>query len=217
MAIISRVPGVALLLVGLTLLSGNARAAEPSYDDYVAQVKAGKLDIDYTAFRMAYTASPRYEPYGAARALIGQIKKAYVAGDCPAAMAHAKEVLEVNFVQIDAHMVTASCQKAGNEEEARRAHAVFIGLVKSVLGSGDGKSPETAFVVIGIDEEFAVMAALSLTLIRQALINHGGSAYDRLEVKRRDSDQLVTLYFNVERLQAQMARTLQNTAPEKKQ
>ena len=218
MAIISRVPGVALLLVGLTLLSGNARAAEPSYDDYVAQVKAGKLDIDYTAFRMAYTASPKYEPYGAARALIGQIKKAYVAGDCPAAMAHAKEVLEVNFVQIDAHMVTASClKKMGNEEEARRAHAVFIGLVRSVLGSGDGKSPETAFVVIGIDEEYAVMAALSLTLVRQALINHGGSAYDRLEVKRRDSDELVTLYFNVDRLQAQMARTLQNTAPEKKQ
>ena len=174
MAIISRVPGVALLLVGLTLLSGNARAAEPSYDDYVAQVRAGKLDIDYTAFRMAYTASPKYEPYGAARALIGQIKKAYVAGDCPAAMAKAKEVLEVNFVQIDAHMVTASClKKMGNEEEARRAHAVFIGLVKSVLGSGDGKSPETAFVVIGIDEEYAVMAALSLTLVRQALINHG--------------------------------------------
>jgi hypothetical protein len=81
MAIISRVPGVALLLVGLTLLSGNARAAEPSYDDYVAQVKAGKLDIDYTAFRMAYTASPKYEPYGAARALIGQMKKAYTADD----------------------------------------------------------------------------------------------------------------------------------------
>ena len=96
MAIISRVPGVALLLVGLTLLSGNARAAEPSYDDYVAQVKAGKLDIDYTAFRMAYTASPKYEPYGAARALIGQVKKAYVAGDCPAAMAHAKEVFNSN-------------------------------------------------------------------------------------------------------------------------
>ena len=33
MAIISRGAGVALLLVGLTLLSGNARAAEPSYDD----------------------------------------------------------------------------------------------------------------------------------------------------------------------------------------
>jgi hypothetical protein len=210
MAIISRVPGVALLLVGLTLLSGNARAAEPSYDDYVAQVKAGKLDIDYTAFRMAYTASPKYEPYGAARALIGQMKKAYTAGDCPAAMAHAKEIFEVNLVQIDAHFVSALCQrKAGNEEEARREHAMLMGLVKSVLGSGDGKSPETAFVVIAIDEEYSVMAALSLTLVRQALVNHGGSAFDRMEVKKRDSDEIVTLYFNVDRLQAQMARSLQ--------
>jgi hypothetical protein len=52
MAIISRAAGVVLLLVGLALLSGSAHAAEPSYDDYVAQVKAGKLDIDYTAFRL---------------------------------------------------------------------------------------------------------------------------------------------------------------------
>jgi hypothetical protein len=86
---------------------------------------------------------------------------------------------------------------------------MLMGLVKSVLGSGDGKSPETAFVVIGIDEEYSVMATLSLTLVRQALVNHGGSAFDRMEVKKRDSDEIVTLYFNVDRLQAQMARSLQ--------
>jgi hypothetical protein len=86
MAIISRGADAALLMVGLVLLSGNARAAEPSYDGYVAQVKAGKLDIDYTAFRLAYAASPKYEPYGAVRTLMGQMKKAYTAGDCPAAI-----------------------------------------------------------------------------------------------------------------------------------
>lgn len=197
------------------MLSGNARAAELSYDDYVAQVKAGKLDIDYTAFRMAYVASPKYEPYGAARVLMGQMKKAYTAGDCPAAMAHAKEIFEVNLVQIDAHFVTALCQrKAGNEEEARREHAMLMGLVRSVLGSGDGKSPETAFVAI--EEEYSVLAALSLTLVRQALVNHGGSAFDRMEAKKRDSDQTVTLYFNVDRPQAQLSRMLQNTLPQKK-
>ena len=58
------VPGVALLQVGLALLPGTARAAEPSYDDYVAQVRAGKIEIDYTAFRLAYAASPKYAPYG---------------------------------------------------------------------------------------------------------------------------------------------------------
>lgn len=197
------------------MLSGNARAAELSYDDYVAQVKAGKLDIDYTAFRMAYVASPKYEPYGAARVLMGQMKKAYTAGDCPAAMAHAKEIFEVNLVQIDAHFVTALCQrKAGNEEEARREHAMLMGSVRSVLGSGDGKSPETAFVAI--EEEYSVLAALSLTLVRQALVNHGGSAFDRMEAKKRDSDQTVTLYFNVDRPQAQLSRMLQNTLPQKK-
>ena len=219
MAIISKGVGTALLLVGLALLSGNARAAEPSYDDYVAQVKAGKLDIDYTAFRLAYAASPKYDPYGAVRSLMGQMKKAYVAGDCPAAMAHAKEVFEVNLVQIDAHMVTAVCQeKAGNEEEARRAHAMFMGLIKSVLKSGDGKSLETAFVVIAIDEEYSVMGDLSLTPVRQALVHHRGSAFDRFETKKRDSGQQVTLYFNVDRPQAQLARTLQNKqdTPQKK-
>lgn len=210
MAIIARAAGVVLLLVALALLSGNARAAEPSYDDYVAQVNAGKRDIDYTAFRMAYVASPKYEPYGAARLLVIQMKKAFTAGDCPAAMAHAKEIFEVNLVQIDAHYVTAVCQrKAGNEEEARRAHAMLMGLVKSVLGSGDGKSPETAFVVIAIEEEYSVLAAFSLTLVSQALVNLGGSAFDRMEVKKRDSDQTVTLYFNVD-------RPLQSKSPQKK-
>ena len=173
-------------------------------------MNAGKLDIDYTAFRTAYVASPKYEPYGAARLLVIQMKKAFTAGDCPAAMAHAKEIFEVNLVQIDAHYVTAVCQrKAGNEEEARRAHAMLMGLVKSVLGSGDGKSPETAFVVIAIEEEYSVLAAFSLTLVSQALVNLGGSAFDRMEVKKRDSDQTVTLYFNVD-------RPLQSKSPQKK-
>ncbi|MEH2544961.1 hypothetical protein V1283_001606 [Bradyrhizobium sp. AZCC 2262] len=146
MAIISRGAGVALLLVGLALLPGNTRAAEPSYDDYVAQVKAGKIEIDYTAFRLAYAASSKYAPYGVVE-IASKLKKAYDAGDCPSAMAHANEVLEVNFVHMDAHKIAAFCQKkAGNEEEARRHYAMFLGLFSSVLKSGDGKSPETAFV-----------------------------------------------------------------------
>ena len=136
---------------------------------------------------MAYVASPKYEPYGAARLLVVQMKKAFTAGDCPAAMAHAKEIFEVNLVQIDAHYVTAVCQrKAGNEEEARREHAMLMGLVKSVLGSGDGKSPETAFVVIAIEEEYSVLATFSLTLVSQALVNLGASAFDRMQVKKRE-------------------------------
>ena len=209
MAIISRSAGVVLLLVGQALLCGNARAAEPSYDDYVAQVKAGKIDIDYTGFRLAYAASSKYAPYDTIEN-VSKLKKAYDAGDCPSAMAHAKEVFEINFVHMEAHKIAAFClKKAGNEEEARREYAMFLGLFSSVLKSGDGKSPETALVVIAVDEEHIVLETAALTPVKQALVNHGGSAFDRFEVKWPGSDRTVTLFFNVDRPHAQLARTLQ--------
>jgi hypothetical protein len=209
MAIISRGAGVALLLVGLALSSGNTRAAGPSYDDYIAQVKAGKIEIDYTAFRLAYAASSKYAPYGTIE-IVSKMKKAYDAGDCPSAMAHAEEAFEVNFLQMDAHKIAGFCQKkAGNEEEARRHYAMFLGLFSSVLKSGDGLSPETAFVVIAVDEEYNVLETASFTPVKQERVNHGGSAFDRFEVKLPESDRTATLFFNVDRPHAQLARTLQ--------
>jgi hypothetical protein len=209
MASISRGAGVALLLVGLALSSRNTRAAGPSYDDYVAQVKAGKIEIDYTAFRLAYAASSKYAPYGTIE-IVSKLKKAYDAGDCASAMAHARDVFEVNFVHMEARKIAAVCLKqAGHEEEARRDYAMFLGLFSSVLKSGDGKSPETAFVVVAVDEEYSVLETASLTPVKQARVNHGGSAFDRFEVKSPDSDQTVTLYFNIDRPHAQLARTLQ--------
>jgi len=71
------------------------------------------------------------------------------------------------------------------------------------------RSPETAFVVIAVDEEYSVLETASLTPVKQALVNHGGSAFDRFEVKLPESDQTVTLFFNVDRPHAQLARTLQ--------
>jgi hypothetical protein len=78
-----------------------------------------------------------------------------------------------------------------------------------VLESGDGKSPETAFVVIAVDEEYSVLKTASLTPVKQALVNPGGSAFDRFEVKLPESDQTATLFFNVDRPHGQLARTLQ--------
>jgi len=54
-----------------------------------------------------------------------------------------------------------------------------------------------------------VLATFSLTLVSQALVNLGGSAFDRMQVKKRDSDEIVTLYFNVD-------RPLQSKSPQKK-
>lgn len=205
-----------LILAGLMLRPMDAVAVEPSYDEYVAEVKAGKTDIDYAAFRMAYAAGPRYEPYGPIMLQAGQMRQTYAAGDCTEALAQARQVIDLNFVQIDAHMVMANCLKrAGKDEEAQRERTIFVELIKSILKSGDGKTPESAFVVIAVAEEYSLLSALGLVRVRQALVNYNGSAFDRIEAKARDSDQAVTLFFNVDRLQAQLARARENTGKEK--
>lgn len=196
----SPILGVALVLIGAVLFAGSARPAELSYEDYVSQVKAGKVDIDYTAFRLAYTASPKYADPWTFRELRIAMRKAYDAGDCPTAMARAAEIFEVNYVNIDAHLTAALCHKKdGNAERERHEIAVFRGLVFSVLKSGDGKSPKTAFVVISVDEEYAAMQALGVKLDRQLLVQEGGSSFDLIEAKKLDSGEPVTLYFNVDR------------------
>ncbi len=194
--------GFALFLIGAVLFAGSARAAGLSYDDYVALVKAGKVDIDYAAFRLAFTATAKYTNATdwTVRELRGAMRKAYEAGDCPTATARAAEILEINYVNIDAHLGTALCHKRdGNAERERLSLAVFRGLVISVLKSGDGKSPATAYVVISVDEEYAAMQALGVKLERQLLVQEGGSSFDLIEAKKLDSGAPVTLYFNVDR------------------
>lgn len=193
--------GVVLFVVGAVLLSGSA-GAELSYDDYVAQVKAGKTDIDYAAFRMAYAATPKYS-YATdwkVRELRAAMRKAYDAGDCLAALARAAEIFEINFVNIDAHLGAHLCHKKdGNTERERQEVMVFRGLVTSVLRSGDGRSPATAMVVITTDEEYAAMQALGVKMERQLLVREGASSFDLIEATKLSSGEKVTLYFNVDR------------------
>jgi hypothetical protein len=192
------------------LLCDPAMAAEPSYDDLVAQVKSGKLDIDYSALRLSFASSPRYDPYGAVLIKAKAMISAYSAGDCTGALASAKEILEIDFVEMDAHIVTGLClKKAGDEDGARKERAVYDGLVNSVLKSGDGKTPQTAFSVISISEEYKVLAALGLARGTQSLVNAQGSSFDRLDAKSKTTGDPVTLYFNVDRMLAQLGHSLQ--------
>jgi len=61
---------VALIFLAAILFSGSISAAEPSYDDLLAQIRSGKLDVDYAALRLSFAASPKYEPYGSVTATI---------------------------------------------------------------------------------------------------------------------------------------------------
>jgi hypothetical protein len=209
--------GLAAAVLSAVLLSAAGLSAEapqqhgtPTYDELVGRAKRGDANVDYLVLRNAYAESPNYDPYaGKLGKLQSEMFDAYRRADCAAVIAKAESILAVNFVHVDAHLVASLChEKLGNEEAMRREREAARGLIGSILKSGDGKSEETAFVVIQIAEEYSMLRLLGLQPSNQSLIHAQGHSYDRFEAKSNDTGQQVVVFFNIDRPLAALDRTL---------
>jgi hypothetical protein len=65
------------------------------------------------------------------------------------------------------------------------------------MTSGDGRTPETAFVVVGVWEEYDLLNALGLQTIRQALVPLGEQSVDHMTVVSEADPEPFDLYFDV--------------------
>jgi hypothetical protein len=197
-----------LVIVSLLAVAAlpNAVAApfavsdQPSeYATLLAALKAGKTDIDYTRLRLSYMDSPEYkaakDTSKAEKAMFEELdKKAY-----PAALKDAEEVLDSEYVNIDAHYVALAANKEmGATEKAEFHRTVFRGLIDSIRGSGDGKSMETAWVVINVHEEYVLLRVLGFRPSGQSLLHKDGHSYDQMKVKNAEDGTEQTFYFNVD-------------------
>ncbi len=191
-----------LIFVLLALLAVSplaAQTASPSeYSILLNSLKAGKTDIDYGRLRLSYMDSPEYkqalDTSDAAKAML----EALNAKDYPTALTQAETVLKSNYVNIEAHFVAfVANHELGATDKAEFYRAVFRGLIASIRSSGDGKSPATAWVVISVDEEYAVLRVLGLRPSGQSLMNQNGHSYDVMKAKSDDGAEQ-TFYFNVD-------------------
>ena len=69
-------------------------------------------------------------------------------------------------------------------------------ILDSILDSGDGNSPESAYVVINIIEEYAVLDHFGLRLTNQSLLNKDGKVYDLVVGTAEDGTER-DFYFDV--------------------
>jgi len=84
-------------------------------------------------------------------------------------------------------------------EQSERHTAAARGLMKAIFASGDGKAPETAFVVISLAEEYSVIGLQGSKKLQQALINKDGHSYDLLTVASKSGGK-EEVYFNIDRV-----------------
>lgn len=172
--------------------------AKKRYKELLEKAKKGEA-VDFREMRLAFFETPEYSPmtgmfdYRALNGALGQ-------GDYPAAIKTAEAVLERNFVDLNAHMVAyIAHRETKNEEKAKYHRAIADGLIESIKATGDGKSPETAYEVIAISEEYAMFRAMGVRAVKQSLVQDKGHAYDAVVVVDSRTNQQATYYFNVDK------------------
>lgn len=190
---------VSLLLIAVSINAQSQEGNKPKYEALLEKVKAGDTTVSFKELRMTYTESEGYDPYGggseARKAMLTALNdKSY-----DKALEHAGNLLKQKYVDIIAHLVSSiAYNELKNPERGKYHRGIADGLIQSILKSGDGKSLETAYVVIATDEEYALFNALGLKAVSQSLVHDKGHSYDKMDVIDRKTIQTTTFYFNVD-------------------
>lgn len=182
-----------------------------SYQVLLERVKKSDATVDFKELRLAYTQTSDYSPYGGDQETRQKMFTALNAKDYESAVRSAETMLTKNFVEINAHFVAyVANRELGHADKATFHKFVFDGLVKSITASGDGKTAETAFVVISTDEEYTLFNVLGLRPAGQALITQNGHSFDRMKVSNPKTNETVVYFFNIDKPFNWLGQSLKN-------
>lgn len=192
---------VRLLIVALSLfipaaLGQGQAPAKSTYADLLVLVKAGDRGVDFKQLRLAYADSHRIPDLADQKKAM---KTAYTSKDYATVLADADKILAEDYVDIDAHYAEYLVQKElKHEDQADFERFVCSGLVDSIVHSGDGKSAATAWQVIDVSEEYALLGFLKLKRLNLTTSKEDGHLYDILDTVNPQSNERFTMYFNID-------------------
>jgi tetratricopeptide (TPR) repeat protein len=190
----------AALVLTVLMLQTIAAAADPA-GDYAALVTAardGDPGTDYTAMRQAYAMIAEYDPFGEkTNALMRDGQAAYVAKDCKTALERFKAAIALNFTLSDAHALSADClEQAGDKAGEAREEAIAQGLFNSLIGSGDGNSPATAFRIVTMHEETVILAVAGVNGTKKTTITTDQGPVEKIDITDQETGKKGAVYFN---------------------
>ncbi|HEX8961250.1 MAG TPA: DUF4919 domain-containing protein [Geobacteraceae bacterium] len=186
----------AVVCWGTALAAEANNEAQKEFDALLAKVKQSDASVDFARLRRLYAQTSAYTPFDDSKeAMFAALNTS----DFEKARSLAEEALKKNYLNVDAHFVAAfACGKLKDETCAAHHKYVARGVIDSILGSGDGKSPETALFVISIGEEYVVARVLRLRVVNQSLEHKNGHAYDVLTVADVKTNAESTLFFDID-------------------
>ncbi len=140
-----------------------------------------------------------YHPYGS-----GNAKKEFLdfvkVGKYEKALEKGEVVLNENPVDLEVLLWMSISSLEVGDKKNKRAYAIqYFSFLDVIYSSGDGKSLESAFVVVSVDHEYLITADLGLTVVHQALIQDCDLLFfnKRKQKKVKGQKKIKELYFNV--------------------
>lgn len=189
---------------------------EPStYATLLAQLQAGEEAVDFRALRMAYTETDTYSPYSidAKEQRQRMFEALFRDNDLDRTALIADSVLAMNYTDMDGHfalMVTHG--EVGDSTRSAFHRTILQGLIDSIVGEADGRSPSMPWVVISTDEEYALLRVFGLENQEQSLVNCNGHRCDHLRTLDPETNEVIDIYFDIEIPWQHLASELQGGA-----
>jgi hypothetical protein len=196
-----------VFLFAVLALSASSISAQPkpaqnphSFADLLQRAKNGDTTVDFKELRFAYAETKEYNPYHGSRDERQKMFAAMKANQYEQARESAETMLAQNFLDLNGQFgAFVSNRELGNTQKTTLHKFLFEGLIHSVENSGDGKTPETAFIVISVDEEYVLLNWRGLRATGQELIQQNGHSYDLMKAVNTKTNEPVSYYFNIDK------------------
>jgi len=166
------------------------------FENLLDEALADPERADYTRLRMAYARSLSYLPFGRDQVDIEDLHRRMATERWEEALDLVELLLESDPLSIPLRFAYAHIlEEEGDELEAGLQRAFANGLLRAMLGSGDGRSPESAISVLDMREMYLVLDVMGLRAVRSQLSQVGAEWIDEVEAVGREGQRQV--YFNV--------------------
>ena len=196
---------ITLIVQSIFSFGQDSKITIPGFNDkysiYVKQLEEGITDINYVDFRDSYLKSKQFGIKGSAYdSLKKQVYSEIKLKNYQEVIRLTKAMLSIDYTSFFAHKYLQQTYKIlGDTINRNKYHDIEFGLLLSITKSGDGKTCETGWHVIQIEEEYFILNMLGAELQTQSLISSGKNMCDKMVIKN-DKGEIMTYYFEINKV-----------------
>jgi hypothetical protein len=159
---------------------------------------------------MAYADNPLYMPYSRGEQFFEALKKAIEDKKSRAAVRSINRLLDLCYPDIYAHKYAITVHEMRDDAVKLNFHRRFYdGILMSILNSGDGRSFDTAYLVIDYREEYAILEHFGYERKTIDVEKFQDHEYDVYSFIYPDTEASGVLYFNIDLPRQWLAQKLE--------